>query len=75
MEKTKVISVRVSETLLKKLDSKLKDFPYYKRNGIICKILEGVLDGADNDSLRTLVKHWLFSDKKLTVTVRELSNS
>ena len=72
MEKTKVISVRLSESLLKKLETKTNMLRYYKRNAVVSQILEGVLDGADDDSLRTLVKHWSMSSKKLKVTVEEV---
>lgn len=72
MEKTKVISVRLTESLLKKLETKTNMFRYYKRNAVVSQILEGVLDGADDDSLRTLVKHWSWSDTKLKVTVEKV---
>lgn len=75
MEKTKVISVRLSESVLEKLDEKAAWSRYWKRNAVIAQVLEGVLYGADDESFRLLLRHYRFSDKKLTVTVREVSSS
>lgn len=75
MEKTKVISLRLSESLLAKLDAKAAWSRYWKRNAFINQILEGVLDGADDESMRYLLNHWRFSNKKLKVTVEELASS
>ena len=75
MEKTKVISLRLSESLLAKLDEKAAWSKYWKRNAVVSQILEGVLDGADDDSIRILLRHWRCSPSKLTVTVEELPSS
>lgn len=74
MEKTKVISVRLSESLLAKLDEKAGWSRYYKRNAVITQVLNGVLDGADNESFTRLLRHWNFSKTKLKVTVEEVGN-
>ena len=75
MEKTKVISLRLSESLLAKLDAKAASHIYWKRNAFINQILEGVLDGADDESIRCLLRHWRCSSKRLKVTVHEVSSN
>lgn len=75
MEKTKVISVRLSESLLAKLDEKAAWFRYWKRNAFINQVLENVLEGADDKSIQLLLRHWRLSDKKLKVTVEEIPSS
>ena len=72
MEKTKVISVRLSESLLAKLDQKALRFRYWRRNAFIAQVLENVLEGADENSIMLLLRHWRLSDRKLKVTVEEV---
>lgn len=73
MEKTKVISVRLTESLLAKLEAKAAWSRYYKRNAFITQVLEGVLDGADDASIKLLLRHWRFSNTKLKVSVEEMA--
>lgn len=73
MEKTKVISVRLTASLLAKLDAASARSRYYKRNAFITQVLEGVLDGADDESIKLLLSYWRFSDKKLRVYVEKVT--
>lgn len=73
MEKTKVISVRLTESLLAKLEAKAAWSRYYKRNAFITQVLEGVLDGADDESIKLLLSYWRYSDKKLKVSVERVA--
>lgn len=74
MEKTKVISVRLKESLLAKLEAKAAWSCYYKRNAFITQVLEGVIDGADDASIKLLLRHRRFSNTKLKVSVEEVAS-
>jgi metal-responsive CopG/Arc/MetJ family transcriptional regulator len=56
MEKTKVISVRLSESLIGKLDKATTDLRYWKRNAVIEQILQAVLDTADHQTLYEIAR-------------------
>lgn len=71
-ERTKVFSVRFDERTMKLLDEFLSKHRYWKRNSVIERMVVTMLEGADWNSIQTMLNHYKFDDKKLKVTVTEV---
>ena len=58
MEKTKVISVRLPESLIQKLDDMAIDRVYWKRNSIIEKALSVLVECTDAKTQYDIMRYW-----------------
>lgn len=76
MNKTKVVSIRVNERIIKKLDEHVHTLRWYKRNAIIEAILFHFLNTVDLNDLRTVVRapHVRRSSIKIVVEEVDLLN-
>lgn len=63
MAKTKVIGVRLPETLVQELDKIVKDKVYWKRNAVIEQILQVTVDCLDPKDLYDVLRYWRNRDK------------
>lgn len=63
MAKTKVIGVRLPETLVQELDKIVKDKVYWKRNAVIEQILQVTVDCLDPKDLYDVLRYWRHGDK------------
>lgn len=63
MAKTKVIGVRLPETLVQELDKIVKDKVYWKRNAVIEQILQVTVDCLDPKDLYDVLRYWRNIDK------------
>lgn len=63
MAKTKVIGVRLPETLVQELDKIVKDKVYWKRNAVIEQILQVTVDCLDPKDLYDILRYWRHRDK------------
>ena len=63
MAKTKVIGVRLPETLIQELDKIVNDKVYWKRNAIIEQILQVTVDCLDPKDLYDVLRYWHTRDK------------
>lgn len=63
MAKTKVIGVRLPETLVQELDKIVKDKHYWKRNAVIEQILQVTVDCLDPKDLYDVLRYWRNRDK------------
>ena len=73
MEKTKVVSFRLPESLVTKLDDAAKGSIWWKRNTVVVNILQNVLDHADANSRRLLIREagWSNVIESIEVKTRE----
>lgn len=73
MEKTKVVSFRLPESLVTKLDEVVKGSIWYRRNSIVVNILQNVLDHADANSRRCLMSQtqWRNTIESIEVKIKE----
>lgn len=71
MEKTKVISVRLPESLIKRLDELAKDYHYWSRNAIIEQSLQAVAFAADYPNLKRILRWWRPSGISMELTFQE----
>lgn len=69
MEKTKVISVRLPESLIRKIDEVVEKNTYWKRNAVIEKFLEVCIAGLDDDTKREVLRWWCHSGKKVKISI------
>lgn len=76
MNKTKVVSIRVNERIIKKLDEHVHTLRWYKRNAIIEAILFHFLNTVDLKDLRTVIRapHVRRSSIKIVVEEVDLLN-
>ena len=58
MAKTKVIGVRLPETLVKELDKLVISHKYWKRNAIIEQILQVAVDCLDPADMYDVLHYW-----------------
>lgn len=63
MAKTKVIGVRLPETLVQELDKIVSDKRYWKRNAVIEQILQVTVDCLDPKDLYDVLRYWRTRDK------------
>jgi len=68
---TKLVSLRIDERALTALDNHMAHLPYWKRHAIMVHLLENVLLTADSNTLGTIICHWPYGDKKLTIDAKE----
>lgn len=73
MEKTKVVSFRLPESLVTKLDEAVKGSIWWKRNTVVVNILQNVLDHADANSRRLLIREagWGNAIESIEVKIKE----
>lgn len=73
MEKTKVVSFRLPESLVTKLDEAVKGSIWWKRNTVVVNILQNVLDHADANSRRLLISEagWGNAIESIEVKIKE----
>lgn len=57
MDKTRVFSIRVSESLEKKIQKIIANHIWWKRNTVITQIVECVCDCADYDTIHKMLTH------------------
>lgn len=69
MEKSKVISVRLPESLIRKIDEVVAMNVYWRRNSVIAHFLEICIIGMDDDTKKEAVRWRSHSWKKIKVTV------
>lgn len=67
MEKTVVISVRLPESLLRKLKEIQEDHCYYKRNAIIERALTAFAFAADHGEQAKVLSWWRHSSRKASL--------
>lgn len=70
---TKLVSLRIDEEALKALDEHMKDFRFWKRHGVMVRLLEHLLLYADTKTIGTIVRHNRYSSMKLTITATDES--
>lgn len=70
MEKTKVFSLRVPNTLVNLIDQKVELFTWWKRNTFLSQILFNLLKNASDSDIKTLLQYNRFSQKKLVISIR-----
>ena len=63
MAKTKVIGVRLPETLVQELDKIVSDKVYWKRNAVIEQILQVTVDSLDPKDMYDVLRYWRVRDK------------
>ena len=68
MEKTKVISVRLSTQLLEDLDKKIIEARYWKRNAVIEKALEALVYASDWRTFQEILNWWPKGNKQAKIT-------
>lgn len=68
---TKLISLRIDERALSALNKHMQHLPYWKRHGILVRLLENVLLIADSNTIVTIVRHWHDGTKKLIIDAKE----
>lgn len=71
MEKTRVISVRLPESLIKDLDKLAEGHYYWKRNAIIEKSLQAVVYAADYANFQRILQWWRPSQIPMELTFHE----
>ena len=57
MGTTRVFSIRVSESLEKKIQKIVADHIWWKRNTVITQIVDCVCDCADNDTIHKMLSY------------------
>lgn len=67
MEKTKVFSIRVSESLDKKIQKILANHIWWKRNTAITHIIECVCDCADYDTINKILTYNRYKPAKFRI--------
>lgn len=67
----KIVSLRINEKVLKTLDERMNEFPYWKKHAVMCAILENVLLNAEPRDLSTIVRHNSRSLKQLIIKASE----
>lgn len=72
MNKTKVVSIRVDERILKKLDERANTLRWYKRNAIIEAILFHFLNTVDLNDLRAVVRAPHVRRSSIRIVVEEV---
>lgn len=72
MEKTALKSVRMPVTTLEEVEAFSIRYHYVKPHGVIVQCLVNLFRYADYNTIRTLVRHWPYSSKKLVITVTEV---
>lgn len=65
---TKLVSLRIDEKALSALNVHMKGFQYWKRHGVMVRLLEHLLLYADTKTIGTIVRHNRYSSMKLTIT-------
>lgn len=68
MEKTKIISIRIPEALLAKLDEIAVEERWFKRNAIIVKILWIFVKFADKCTRYEIIRWWRYGKKEYKLT-------
>lgn len=75
MEKTKVVSVRLPESLLNKLDEVVKDHKYWKRNSVIEQALTAFAYAADHTTQYNILGWWRHQSKDRVMTFSRITPS
>lgn len=65
-EKTKLVSVRLSNHTLSLLEETVRTNLYCKRNAVIEKVLSAVLSNFTQSQIREMLRYWSHSSKKYT---------
>lgn len=68
MERTKVISVRLSTQLLEDLDKKIAEARYWKRNAFIEKAIEALVYASDWRTSQQILGWWPKGNKQARIT-------
>lgn len=68
MQKTKVISVRLSTQLLEDLDRKIIEARYWKRNAVIERALEAFVYASDWHTFQQVLNWWPKGNKQAKLT-------
>lgn len=71
MEKTKVVSVRLPERLIAKLDECSLHHRYWKKNAIIVQAISVFLENADPKTQYDILHYWHCSEKKMMLKFEE----
>lgn len=67
MDKTRVFSIRVSESLHKKIQKILANHIWFKRNTAITQIVECVCDCADYDTIHKMLTYNKYNAQKFKI--------
>lgn len=71
MEETKLKSLRIPVSTLEKIQAFVAGERYSREHAVLVSILENLFHYADYQTLRTLYRHWKYSNKKLIITISE----
>ena len=71
MEKTKVISVRMPESVIKELDQAVSKHQYWKRNAVISQAVMAFLKAADVHTQYAILHWWWHDGRKAKLDFRE----
>ena len=73
MEKTKLISVRMSPATLEKVENLTIVSHYWKKSTVINNIVQAIVDNADEKDIMKLVRYWPHGSEKLKISVEASS--
>ena len=71
---SRLISVRLSQIVVDKLEEQVRRNHYYSRNSIIEHILKAVLFNFDSRQIATMLRYWEHSGHKYSAEFRDISN-
>ena len=74
MEKTKIISIRIPEALLARLDEIASEERWYKRNAIIVKVLWIFVKFTDKNTRYNIVRWWYWDRKEHKLSFTEVDS-
>ena len=70
---SRLISVRLSQIVVDKLEEQVKSNHYYSRNAIIEQILKAVLLNFDSLQIATMLRYWEHSGQKYSTEFRDIT--
>lgn len=65
MNQTKLVSVRMDEQLLAKIDEIAKRHTYWKRSAVICNLLEAVVTKFTDGDVYNMLRHHYYRRNKV----------
>ena len=74
MEKTKIISIRIPEALLARLDEIADEERWFKRNTIIVKVLWIFVRFTDKNTRYEIVRWWNWGKKEYKLSFTEVDS-
>ena len=74
MEKTKIISIRIPEAILAKLDEITAEERWFKRNTIIVNVLWIFVKFTDKDTRYDIIRWWNHGRKEYKLSFTEVDS-